>query len=140
VRKNFLEKQDFTSRSIRVLKRTGTSRVSAVDSYRWPVSGTLSGGILRPRGPAQPAEMRCAVPQPSSGGFAVALEGHLYTGLGLRSGDVLFLAPQVPSKPGDLMLVDGSSGMELRRADVAAAPGRAVAIGVWRALHAEANS
>jgi len=138
VRKNVLAKQAFTSRSIRVLRRSPASRVPAAGLSHWPLYGTLtSGGIQRRSGAPQP-EYRPADPALATGGIVVVVEGVNYPELGVASGDVLFLTAHPAPREGDLVLYERGGRAELERLTQAPAPSgeglRGVVVALWRTL------
>jgi repressor LexA len=136
VRKNFLAKQDFTSRSIRVLKRTPPPRLASADTTRWPFYGTLSGSGLRPRTGEPSPQYRPSDPNVSSGGIVVVVEGADFALQGIQSGDVLFVTAQLTPNPGDLMLVERGGAALLSKMGEAAELNldglRGVVVGFWR--------
>lgn len=138
VKKNFLEKQDFTSRSIRVVRRTHAPRASPSAASAWPLYGTLTrDGIQRRSGTVQP-EYRPSVPALASGGIVVIVDGPEYPQFGVASGDVLFLTAHSAPREGDLVLYERGGQAELQRLAGAPGPGseglRGVVVGLWRTL------
>ena len=138
VKKNYLAKQDFTSRSIRVIRRAPSARATTVQTSTWPLYGTLTPqGIQRRSGAPQP-EYRPSDAALASGGIVVVVEGVSYPEYGVATGDVLFLSAHSPPREGDLVLFERGGRAELERLTQAPASGgeglRGVVVGLWRAF------
>jgi len=138
VKKNFLAKQDFTSRSIRVLRRTGVAKSHPVDANRWPYYGVITTQGIRPRGAGTSPEWRPSDPSVSSGGIVVVVEGSQFADQQVQDGDVLFVSAQVAPRVGDLLLLESDGRVNLIRANStppASYQGlRGVVVGMWRPL------
>jgi repressor LexA len=139
VKKNFLAKQDFTSRSIRVIRRSTTPRPHHTDSTRWPFYGVLTPGGIRARATGNATDWKPSDPTLSSGGIVVEADGADYATFGVLSGDLLFVTAQVPPRFGDLILVEQSGRAELLRAGSGPTSSyeglRGVVVGMWRPLY-----
>ena len=138
VRKNFLAKQDFTSRSIRVLRRTGAVKSQSVDANRWPYYGVLTAQGIRPRTTSVPSDWRPSDPNVSTGGIVVVVESGEFGAQNVQGGDVLFISAQVTPRGGDLLLLESDGRADLIRANSSATTGyrglRGVVVGMWRPL------
>lgn len=139
VKKNFLAKQDFTSRSIRVIRRSATPRPHHMDGARWPFYGVLTPGGIRARAPGNTTDWKPSDPNLSSGGIVVEADGADYAAFGVLAGDLLFVTAQVTPRSGDLILVEHSGRAELVRTGSVPASSyegmRGVVVGMWRPLH-----
>lgn len=140
VKKNFLAKQDFTSRSIRVIRRSASPRATPSEATTWPLYGTLTPeGLHRRTGAPQP-EYRPSDATLASGGIVVIVEGLSYPDYGVASGDVLFLSAQSAPRAGDLVLYERAGRAELERLSETPGPGseglRGVVVGLWRGIRA----
>jgi repressor LexA len=138
VKKNFLEKQDFTSRSIRVMRRSHAPRVGSADAPVWPLYGTLTSDGIQRRSGAVQTEFRPSDTALASGGIVVIVDSPNYAQFGVASGDVLFLTAHSAPRAGDLVLYERGGKAELQR--LTGAPGqdseglRGVVVGHWRTL------
>jgi repressor LexA len=142
VKKSFLEKQNFTSRSIRVMRRTHPPRVSPADAPAWPLYGALTSDGIRRRSGAVQTEFRPSDTALATGGIVVIVDGPNYPQFGVASGDVLFLTAHSAPREGDLVLYERGGKAELQR--LAGAPSqdsgglRGVVVGQWRTLRGPA--
>jgi SOS-response transcriptional repressor LexA len=142
VRKNYLSKQEFTSRSLRVLRRPGSAKPLPAEGPEWHVTGVLGGGRLRERPNYYPADLRVPagpVGRPASG-YAIIVEDDAYANNSIRPGDTLLISPQVTPAPADLLLVEKDGSVALRtNAEAAHYPAEAklgVLVGLWRTYRA----
>lgn len=138
VRKRYLSKQQFTSRSLRVLKRSGSQRSVAGEWQDWRVRGVLEDRLIREGAGRYSPTLRVpatwlpgVVP-----GYVLYVESEAFSEHHIRAGDALLFAVEAHPSPLDLLLVqqDGAYALVRRQPN----PGsrsvdvRGVLVGLWR--------
>lgn len=142
VRKHYLSKQEFTSRSLRVLRHSESAKSAAEEEPHWPVTGVLGGGRLRERPSYYPADLHVpAVHVTRLGpGYAIIVEDETYADYSIRPGDTLLISSEATPTGGDLLLVEQKGLAALQKAsDSLHVPAEAkvgVLVGLWRTYRA----
>ncbi len=109
VKKKYLSKQDFTSRSLRVLRRQpGQPALAAEGSVLLPVMGNVSSG--QPLEPSPIGGQSMSVPlvmvgQRDSGSYILRLKGDAMIEEGLCDGDYLIVEPRESVQDGEMAVV-----------------------------------
>jgi SOS-response transcriptional repressor LexA len=142
VRKHYLSKQEFTSRSLRVLRLPSSGKPTADGGPAWPVNGVLKGGRMRERPGYYPAELRVSVEplRRLGSGYAIIVEDEAYAEHCIRPGDTLLISAEAAPAPTDLLLIEEDGLASLQKASDAShrrtSVTRGVIVGLWRAYRA----
>lgn len=139
VRKKALSKQEFTSRSLRVLKRGPASLPTLGDFSVWKVAGTLSPQGIRKATGDHPGILR--MPSAWVGkhppGQVLLVEGDAFGAQGVHANDALLVVKGTAGGSSDLMLVQTAGSYVLAPPEEASRlPGAEVygiVVGLWRA-------
>ncbi len=138
VRKRYLSKQEFTSRSLRVLKRTGSQRSSSGEWLDWRVGGVLEGRAIRDVPGRYAPTLR--VPASWLAGvvpsYVLYVESGIFSEHHIQAGDALLFAQDTHPAPADLLLVQRAGAYTLERrpstSDAREVEIRGVLVGLWR--------
>jgi repressor LexA len=138
VRKKALSKQEFTSRSLRVLKRGTVSGPVSGDFSVWKVAGTLSPQGIRKSTEDHPGVLR--MPSAWVGkhppGQVLFIEGEAFGAQGIHANDALLISKGALAAPSDMLLVQSNGNYVLAASEEASRlPGAevyGVVVGLWR--------
>ena len=96
-KKEVISKQDGTSRSIRVLARTG--------EFKLPIVGTVRAGALQPAFEDIQGEIAIAKEDARGGAFFLRVRGDSMIGAAILDGDMALIKPQADADNGDIVVV-----------------------------------